>query len=369
VSGPLELRYQHLLRVYPVAYRQAHGADMLGTMLSDASPGQRWPRLGDAANLVFHGLRLRLRGRPRGGLFDTGWADACSVLGPLAALALLATALPILLRMPAAVVLAPIDANTPTGFGVLMLELRIAGWACAGLAGLLRLRRTAAVLGWMALLAEVAPLPHLFEATPVSVLQGLWRPALGIVAAVALTAAGPRGIVGVFGRMRLVTFLAALTLIVLTVARSGAGRIVDGPYQTFYEFYPARLIGLANSSFSITSTTLTGQYLKLGALAVSLLVLAVAVLTAPGRIRRRLLAALAPVVVLVVLIDRGFAGWAASNNNLGHAIPLVPAQWIALFGLPLLTFALGLWFVYRRDELLRLAALGASVDQPSSPLR
>jgi hypothetical protein len=364
MSGPLELRYQHLLRIYPVAYRQAHGADMLSTMLSDASPGQRWPRLGDAANLVFHGLRLRLRGRPRGGIFDTGWADACSVLGPLAALALLATVLPTLLRLPAAVVLRPVDAETLPGLSVLMLELQAAGWACAAVAGLVRLRRTAAVLGWLALLAEMAPLPHLFEVTPVSVIQGLWRPALGIVAAVALTVAGPRGIVGVFGRTRLVTVFAALTLIDLIAAQSGRDSIVYVSGRSSYEFYPADLIGFVNSSFPITSSTAVGLYLKLFAVAGSLLAVAVAVLTVPGLVRRRLLAALAPVVVLVALTDRGLAGWATSIDNVGHAIPLVPAQWIALFGLPLLTFALGLWFVHRRDELLRLAALGTSVDQP-----
>jgi hypothetical protein len=369
VMGPLELHYRRLMRVYPVAYRRAHGADMLGTMLADAGPEQRRPRLGDAVNVVFHGLRLRLGRCPRGGLFDTGWADACTLLGPLAALVLLATGLPILLRLPPTLVTPPIDTHTNIGFAVLMRELQTVGWAGAALAGLVRLRRTAAVLGWVALLIEVAPLPRLFETTPVQVIQGLWRPALGIIAAVALTSAGARGVVAVFGRWRLVTFLAALTVIDVVAARSSLGRLMEGPneVQMFYEFYPARLLGLTNSSFSITSSTLTGMYLMMLGFAGSLLALAVAVLTVPGRIRRRLLAAAAPVVTLVVLIDRGFAGWAVSNDHMGHSIPLTPAQWIALIGLPLLTLALGLWWVHRRDELLRLAALGASAERPEPP--
>jgi hypothetical protein len=366
VTGRLELRYQRLMRVYPAAYRQAHGVDMLGTMLADAGPGQRWPRPGDAANLVFHGLRLRLGRRPRGGLFDTGWADACAVLGPLAALMLSATALVVLLRMPAAVVTPRIDASTDPGLAVLMLELQTAGWACAAVAALARLRRTAAVLGWVALLVEVAPLRRFFEVTPVQVVHGLWRPALGIIAAVALTAAGTRGVVAVLGRWRLVMFLVALTVIDVIAARSGLGRVMGRPdqVQTFYEFDPGNLLGLTSSGFSITSATSTGLYLMLFGFAASLLALVIAVLTVPGRIRRRLLAAAAPIVTLVVLIDRGFAGWAVSNDNMGHSIPLVPAQWIALVGLPLLVLALGLWWVRRRDELLRLAALGTAAERP-----
>src|SRR5439155_8666510 len=66
MAGPgaqaaLVRRYRLLLRCYPAAYRDARGEELLGTLLDDARPGQRIPSVRDAADLVFHGLRRRLR--------------------------------------------------------------------------------------------------------------------------------------------------------------------------------------------------------------------------------------------------------------------------------------------------------------------
>jgi hypothetical protein len=366
MTAPLEARFQCLMRTYPAAYRRAHGADMLTTMLADAAPGQRWPRFGDAANLVFHGLRLRLAKRWRGEVFDAGWADACAVLGPLIALVLLALRLPIVLRMPPGAFRLPFNAETMSGISVLSVGLEVVGWAAVAVAALAGLRRTAALFAWGALLTEVVPVVRLYDVSPVPVIQGLWRPALALVAAIALSAAGSRG-AAVLGRRRLGTVLAALTVIDVIAVILGPGSVRQRTDEgwTYLKFYPSDLINSSSpSGYWLESASVTVMSLALLGLAVALLALIVAVVAVPGRIRRRLLVAVAPVITIVLVVNLTLDGWAVSNDHMGHPIPLVPVQWAALAGLPLMTFALGLRWVRRRDEVLRLAALGATVEQP-----
>lgn len=54
-------RYQRLLRWYPRWYRRERGLELLTTLLDDAAPGRRRPRLVDVATLIGGGLRTRLR--------------------------------------------------------------------------------------------------------------------------------------------------------------------------------------------------------------------------------------------------------------------------------------------------------------------
>jgi len=89
----------------------------------------------------------------------------------------------------------------------------------------------------------------------------------------------------------------------------------------------------------------------------------VAIARLPGPVRRRLLVAVAPVLTVAILVELGFNGWAESNYHMGHNIPLVPGQWISLVVLPLLVFLLGAWWARRRDETMRLAALGAAAER------
>lgn len=56
----LERRYRRLLAVYPADYRTANADDMLGVALARSLPGQRWPGLGETADLVLSGARRRL---------------------------------------------------------------------------------------------------------------------------------------------------------------------------------------------------------------------------------------------------------------------------------------------------------------------
>ncbi len=59
MSDDLESRTRRLLRVYPPAYREARGEEMLGTLLEANEEGRRWPPFRDARSLVTGGLRAR----------------------------------------------------------------------------------------------------------------------------------------------------------------------------------------------------------------------------------------------------------------------------------------------------------------------
>jgi hypothetical protein len=366
MTTPLVGRFERLLRVYPAGYRRAHGEDMLTTMLADAGEGRRWPRLGDAANLLFHGLRLRLVKRPPGaGLLDSGWADACSVIGALGAFVLMALRLAVLLRLPPWMP-GPYDGGTVIASATNILQCAL--WGLAAVTALAGLRRVAAGLAWVALLAEVVPPVRDFAADPVPVVRGLWLLVLGLVAAVALSVAGRRGAWAVAGRRRLGTILAAIVVAGATAVLGGSGILVHGLDESggYHVFYPADLIGFSETVDGLPGLEATSGAvldLMLLTIAAALLAGAIALARMPGPVRRRILVAASPVVTMVAHIALGFNGWAVSNDNMGHAIPLVPGQWVALVVLPLLVFVLGLWWVRRRDETMRLAAIGAIIEQ------
>lgn len=89
-GASLERRYRRLLGLYPARHRRVHGEEMLGVLLAAAPDGQRRPRLGEALDLIWSALRIRLRGGPAesGALADGGWRDALAVFSLAAPVAL-----------------------------------------------------------------------------------------------------------------------------------------------------------------------------------------------------------------------------------------------------------------------------------------
>jgi len=71
----LERRYRRLLACYPPGYRAAYGEEMLAVALAAAGPGRRWPDPGEAADLIWSGIRRRL-GTLRPGPLSPAWRDA-----------------------------------------------------------------------------------------------------------------------------------------------------------------------------------------------------------------------------------------------------------------------------------------------------
>ncbi|SCG70664.1 hypothetical protein [Micromonospora inositola] len=355
-DAQLERHYRRLLAFYPWEHRRAYEEEMLAVLLADARPRQRRPTAADAANLIGAGLRTRLRVSARG-FTEPAWVDAAAVTGVIVALALLALAakpmLDHLLPDPSV----PPPPPRPMGGPSPAELLRVAGWAGVTITALAGLRWVAAGLAWAGVAAWVVLVGPGVADQPTYVVDTLPQFALAVVAAAALTVPAPhRRAVAVLGARRLAAVvLAALAAVsVLETARLAAPSFPDmssGGSYTFYVLYDLE----ARSEVVI--------WLYVAGLAVAALVVLVSLATLAPEIRRRVVVMLAPVAALALVIDGALAGWAVSTVHMGHAIPLVPAQWAMLVLVPAVTFLAGVLLVRRREETLRMVALGRDADR------
>ncbi|HEY6745831.1 MAG TPA: hypothetical protein VI357_08930 [Mycobacteriales bacterium] len=208
-DGALERRYRRLLAWYPRAYRAEHEDEMLGVLLAGAA-GRR-PGLGERADLVLGGLRIRARHAVRA-FPGSGVADA------LAAVSLL---VPVLLLPGAARGLHEVawwlrhDGVSANFLLTFPAAPAWALWLVAAVLGLLGRRRAAAV----AAVVAAAALSVLLTVHPVDSLYLPWEVApwvllslLGAVAAV--TSAGARRGLAWLGALRYGVLVAASVLVV-----------------------------------------------------------------------------------------------------------------------------------------------------------
>jgi len=150
-SAGLERGYRRLLGAYPLSFRREQEEEMLAVLMAGASPGQRWPGLAEAADVIRSGLGMRLRraGLPPGSL---GWADALMVFSlavPLlvVAVGLLDVALPY--PLPRVSEVGFRDPYAPREFGGLSLlhvpsfDIAVGGQVLIAVVVLLGLRRLA----------------------------------------------------------------------------------------------------------------------------------------------------------------------------------------------------------------------------------
>ncbi|MFG3644253.1 hypothetical protein ACGF3C_28680 [Micromonospora sp. NPDC047762] len=350
----LERGYRRLLTVYPWEHRRVYEDEMLAVLLAGARPGQRRPDAADVRNLIGAGLRARLRVGARG-FTEPSWADAATVTGLLVGLVLLAFASKTLLDQ---LVRAP---GLPPGFAPrgpdLVDWLRVAGWAGVCAAALVGWRWLAAGLAWAGVLGWGALVAPQTSGNPTYVVDMLPQLALAVVGAAALTVPAPRRrAIALLGVRRLLALVLAPTAMVALLVANRVGSptfsFVDGvSYQVFY--------GLEASSEVVLWLYVAGL-----AAAASAMVIAVATLT--PEVRRRIVVMLLPVVALALVIDSALAGWVTSTMNMGHAIPLVPAQWAMLVLVAPVTFLAGALLVRRREETLRMVALGRNADRGQS---
>lgn len=87
-SGGLEQGYRRLLGWYPRAFRRDQADEILGVLMAGAGEGQRRPRQAEAADLVWSGLKMRLRGPALTGE-SRPWTDALALFSLVAPLFLL----------------------------------------------------------------------------------------------------------------------------------------------------------------------------------------------------------------------------------------------------------------------------------------
>ena len=87
-ASGLEQGYRRLLAWYPGAFRRDHADEILGVLMASAGEGQRRPRLAEAADLLWSGLTMRLRGPALTGE-RRPWSDALALFSLVAPLFLL----------------------------------------------------------------------------------------------------------------------------------------------------------------------------------------------------------------------------------------------------------------------------------------
>ncbi|MEU1678026.1 hypothetical protein ABZ422_02910 [Micromonospora zamorensis] len=350
-SDDLERRYRRLLAVYPWEHRRVYEDEMLAVLLAGARPGQRRPGAADVRNLVGAGLRTRLRVGARG-FTESSWADAATVAGLLVAVVLLALTSKALLDQLVRA------SSLPPGFASsgpdLVDWLHVAGWAGVCAAVLVGWRWVAAGLAWAGVLGRGALVAPQAGDNPTYVVDTLPQFALAVVAAAALTVpASRRRAIVVLGVGRL---LALVLAPVAMIALLGANRVnsptfdfVDGvSYQVLY--------GIEASSELVV-------WLYVAGLAAAALAMVIAVATLTPEVRRRIVVMLLPVAALALVIDSALAGWVTSTMHMGHTVPLVPAQWAMLVLVAPVTFLAGALLVRRREETLRMVALGRNADR------
>ncbi|MEU8181350.1 hypothetical protein AB0B85_00210 [Micromonospora sp. NPDC049044] len=352
-ADDLERRYRRLLAVYPWEHRRVYEDEMMAVLLAEARPGQRRPAAADVRNLLGAGLRARLRVGARG-LTTSTWSDASAVTGLLVGLVLLALAgtatLDQLIHPP------NLPPEYQPGGPDLVDWLRVAGWAGVCAAALLGWRWLAAGLAWAGVLGWGVFVAPEAGANPTYVVDTLPQFLLAVVAAGALTVPAPRRrAVALLGVRRLVALLLApaamVALLVLNRVTSPAFDFVGDEGVSYHVFYGLE----ASSELAV--------WLFVAGLAAAALAMLVALARLHPGVRRRIVVLLLPVATLTLVIDSALAGWATSTMNMGHVIPLVPVQWAMLLLAPPVTFLAGALLVQRREETLRMVALGRDADR------
>jgi hypothetical protein len=351
-AAELERRYRRLLAVHPWEHRRTYEEEMIAVLLADARPGQTRPGFRDTVDLIGAGLRARLRVGARG-FTEPAWADAAAVTGVLVALVLCVAAgrslLDQLLVDPS--LPPPIRPAAPD----LVDWLRLAGWATVAVTALAGLRRVAAGVSWAGVAAWLVLVGPGVADQPAYVVGTLAQFALAVVAAAALTVPAPaRRAVAVLGVRRLAALVAAGLAVVSILAVS---RLARPPFEEFGGDHPVYVL------YGLEARSELVIWLYVAGLAAAALAAVAALGTLDRPVRRRIVVLLAPVAALALVIDSALAGWAASTVHMGHAIPLVPAQWLLLVLVPPVTFLAGVLLVRRREETLRMVALGRDADR------
>ncbi|WP_433284620.1 hypothetical protein [Micromonospora sp. CA-244673] len=343
----MERAYRLLLACYPREHRQQYADEMLGVLLDDAEPDQRRPGARDVRDLLSGALRTHVH-YSAARLSDRTWRDAASALGLIAALALFAYAA----RLPV-LHFALLATGHPGGLGdVLPWQawlLPVAWLVVAVLAGF-GWRRSAASLAGGAAALEVARAAG--EYLAYRSVFNLWPAVLAGMAAAALAVPASRSGAAVIGRWRLGVFTGATLLSAGTPAIAALALPQPGSEAV-------------RTSWIFTTGVDHIEALLLGA---GYLVSALAVVSTPASLRRRLLTLLVPVGA-VLLLTRAGMGLLQRSVHDGISDGLHLAQWLALALAPVLAFAAAVAALHRRERPSRLLAIDGEPRPPEDPRR
>ncbi|MEU8079621.1 hypothetical protein AB0B31_29770 [Catellatospora citrea] len=351
----LARRYERLLALFPAAHRHEYEDEMIGVLMAGAKPQQRFPGLRETANLVRCAAWMRLGGRGAS-VADGRWAPAAAVFGLVASFMMLTYQLG---RAGSALAsFWRFDDVFPWLPGRLWLPL--AGWSLAVVFAFTGFRLVAAAGAWTAVLAEVVTAVRDYPSYPTGILQSWWMLALGVSAALALTARGrTRPQAGLGARRTVVLAVAFAVLAVLPTVEVMLAVVTRNPDGTIDS---TGALGGYNTSGGFGYYYISGIISSVLGPILVLLVLYCLVRTA-APVRRRLLAMFAPALALQVLVPVAFNGFIVSTQRFDPPVLLVPGQWVLLIVLPMVLFVAGALLVERGERHAYLIALGRSAER------
>ncbi|GAA3339710.1 hypothetical protein GCM10020358_24440 [Amorphoplanes nipponensis] len=339
MTAPLEVHYRRLLAIYPAAHRRAYEEEMVGVLMAGAEPGQRRPALGEAADLLWGGLRARL-GRGAQSLRTSAWRDAAAVAALFGAVLLAAAAG----RRLIVGLTYFREYDDPMRFlgidGGLLIDVaaRTVAWLAVVVAVLLAARRTAVALAGMAVLVEIAAI-------------AVWQPSQEFRAV----------------RMSWALALALLTVALLVLSRPGRpARATLG--RRGGTLITAGLALAAVSALLLPWWPAPPQILGLLPVTDAMLLAAGAMLLAglqriPAGTRRRILVLLAAVVAVPIaqrLLEQAIGIPLARSVTPG----IVVVDVLLMVGVPLLAFALAAAVLHLR-ETVRVTVSRVPEESPS----
>jgi hypothetical protein len=324
----LEGRYRRLLGVYPMAHRRTYEGEMLTVLMAGARPGQRFPALAEAADLLRAGIVARLGDGLRARR-SPAWRDAAAVAGLLIAVVLAAVAgRRLFLGLHQFISYGDqMRAYGVDGLLLLDVALRTTAWLAVVVTALLGARRVTAVLT-LAAAVEIGGLLAWLPGQEFRVFATPWSPVFAVLAVLFLVlAARGRPAVSVPGRRG--TLLVAAG-VVLAAASASLG---------FLPYWLASAVRLGDDRY---------QFLGPSFLAAGTLVL-VGLWAAPPQVRRRTLVLLSPAVAVPVAQQ---TLWNGLNMTAAPSVtaPMIVAGAALIVGLPLAALALAVALLHLRER-------------------
>jgi hypothetical protein len=338
----LEARFRRLLGLYPDWHRSMYEEEMIGVLLSDATPGRRRPGVRDLIDIVVSAVAVRLR-RTVTDLGGGCWQQAAYAVLVFGSVLLGA----ISARRVAFAVTVHVRVAADTPLADVADVLRTVLWALVVVAALIPLRRTVTLLAVAAAVAEAVRIFSWFGFSPPTVLRASWQLTAALMVALAAVwlRRGPRP---EWPRSFEAIALAGLVI------------VASGPIATYAGW------SLVDGFPLIPTSSSTAIY---GAPEVYwLLWLAVVVLMLwawrrqPGPLRAPMLAFGAPVIAIGVMTPFLFSGYYYSSQQFSSPIPLAPVQWALLIGVPVLAFVIAVLAARRRERTQHLIRLGREAE-------
>ncbi|BCJ77478.1 hypothetical protein CS0771_70220 [Catellatospora sp. IY07-71] len=353
-DGRLEWWYARLLALFPAGHRAEYGDEMLGVLLAGSRPGQRLPRLGEAANLVGSAAWMRLGGRGAGAV-DRRWTDTAAVYGLVTSL--------LLVLAPARYVAADMlftwrldGARMVPSTGVLVSMLL---WGLAATAACTRWGGVSAGFAWLGAGHQVWLLSTAYPSEPELLVRRWWMVVLMLSAAFALTVRGRVRGAAVLGGVR--TGVLALALTVLTVLPAAEVLLAETSWQMDGGFEIASWGGYQLKSF-------LGEQPVQGVLSLALeagcvLALLGCLIGLPPAVRRRLPVLGMPALLVLVTVPSVFNGFLMSTVRFDPPVLLAAGEWAYLVLLPLLTLLAGGVLLERAERHAHLVGLGLAAER------